>query len=143
MLCLNLAPWPKGIILSVSCISEVALRENEQVWGSLIEYFKKDLALSEKLALLQTRRNCFGIVSASQHSGNKGKKNVSISSGKQLTIQTSQVCHICGKTDHVLSTDKNGRKHVEVFVEMSPKLRREQLQKKKPMSSMLDPRRSV
>ena len=51
------------------------------------------------------------------------------------TTLTKQACHICEKTDHVLSTDKNNKTHVDyfsckVFVEMSPKERRSALQKK-------------
>ena len=99
----------------------------ELEWDNLTEFLKRELALREKLTLIQRSKDCLGIKSLP-----KGKKYKNAMVTNTLPLQTDLQCHICGKSNHVPSIDKNGKYHVDyfsskTFVELSPKNRRIEL----------------
>lgn len=105
------------------CKSEPAEQElcsEKAEWNSLQDFLEKERALHEKYALLLKSKEAFGIVTLSDKGGSsRSSHNVK---------QGGLPCHICGQTDHVLSTDHQGDNCVDYFsckkfVEMSPKER--------------------
>ena len=99
-------------------------------WEHLKKFLQKELALCEKLTLMQKSRDCLGV------KGSKGNPTTEKgSSGAHPVLPKMIPCHLCGKTDHVLSTDKKGGKHVDYFsckkfVEASCKDRLDQIKRK-------------
>ena len=108
--------------------SEVLVEKD--TWENLKKFLQKEHALREVLTLNQKSKECLGVKTPS-----KDKKSLGGLSNTLVTSAASYSCHICGKTDHVLSTDSYGRQHVDyfscpVFASMSCEKRRQELQRK-------------
>ena len=99
-------------------------------WENLKRFLHKELALRETLVLNQKSKECLGVKGQP-----KDKKPSGLLPGTFVTADSSCPCHICGKTDHVVSTDQNGKNHVDyfscpIFASMTCEKRRQELQKK-------------
>ena len=97
-------------------------------WDNLKCFLEKERALREKYALIQKSKEALGIVQKSPVDGKVKSANTVFLGGLP--------CHICGETNHVISTDIGGKCWVDYFsckkfVEMSPKERRTELVKRK------------
>ena len=113
-------------------VTDEVLRE-KLIWDSLINFLKKDLAVRENLILLKRSRESLS----------SGTNRMGINSVSPI-VNSSLPCVICGKSGHVVSTDKKGRKHIdyvacESFVRMTPKSRRSALVKKRCCLQCLSP----
>lgn len=117
-----------------SGITDEVLRE-KMVWDHLMIYLKKELALRENLILLKKSRECL--------SGTSGSNRVGANSVNQ-SMNSPLLCHICGESGHIVSTDKKGRKYIdyvacESFVHMTPKSRRSAIVRNKFCLQCLSP----
>ena len=108
--------------------SEVLVEKS--TWEKLKAFLQKELTIQEKLALNQKSKECLGVKPP------KGERKKLPPAALNVTPSvTTYPCHICGKTDHVLSTNQNGKKQVDyfscpVFAGKSCEERRLELQKK-------------
>ena len=95
--------------------SEVSAEKLE--WEKLKEFLKKEMDVRERLTVMNKSKNCLGVNSAVKiPPRDKRDKNALLSgSVNNVTTQTVFKCHICDKTDHVLSTDKFRKKYVDYF----------------------------
>ena len=103
-------------------------------WGHLKDFLQEELNLREALILNQKSKECLGVKNTPK---NKRPGGVSNFTGATHAISegTKYPCYICGKTDHILSTDPAGKVQVDyfscpVFANMSCKDRKEELRKK-------------
>ena len=95
--------------------SEVCAEKVE--WESLIAFLEKERALRERMTLLKKSKESLGM----DNSKTKDKLPSSHNTGP-----VQLVCYICGKKDHVVSTDQNNKKMIDYFsckkfADMSPK----------------------
>ena len=100
------------------------LTREKLVWNNLREFLIKEASLCEQLALVQRSKDCFGIKSKSRGAPQDA----------HFTSPTNLACHLCGNTNHIVSSDKNGGKHIDyvackLFAEGSPHVRRMLLQR--------------
>ena len=110
--------------------SEVLVEKT--TWENLKAFLQKELNVREALTLNQKSKDCLGVKTEKKPPDKKkfgGGANAYVASGN------SYPCHICGKTDHALSTDRSGKKYVDyfscpIFASMSCKNRQQELQKK-------------
>ena len=117
-------------ITSGSSTSESELLAEKTTWENLKKFLQKEHTLRETFTLNQKSKECLGVKSQS-----KEKKNSGGLSNSFVATSVEYPCHICGKTDHVVSTDYNGKHHVDyfscpIFASMSCEKRRQELQKK-------------
>ena len=124
----NLEAMSSTPVASPSPGSEVLVERT--TWENLKKFLQKELTLRETLTLNQKSKECLGVKQQS-----KDKKNSGGLQGTFVAAETSCLCYICGKTDHVVSTDYIGKKHVDyfscpIFASMSCEKRRQELQKK-------------
>ncbi len=101
--------------------------DEKQEWNALMKYLKKELAVREKLTLVQKSK------SSLLNSGEKKKNNVV---NVHPDFSSGLKCHICGETGHIFSRDRFGKKSIDYFsckkfVSKSPKERRNILMNKK------------
>ena len=118
-------------------VSEVIAEKLE--WDKLFDFLTNEQIYREKLTLLQKSKSCLGINPETKNISREKKDKNAFHS-----IVVEQKCHICGKSDHVISVDKNGKNHVDyfsckIFVDMSPKERHLELRKKKLCFQCLRP----
>ena len=111
-----------------SFMSSSSGSDEKQEWNALMQYLKKELAVREKLTLVQK--------SKSSLMGSTEKKSKEKNSVNVTTAGSSLLCHICGETGHVFSRDRAGKKSIDYFsckkfVSKSPKERRNVLMNKK------------
>ena len=108
------------------------LLEEQVTWKALQAFLQKELNVRTTLLLNQKSKECLGVKSPK----NDKKRTPLGGQNAQNTYNIASLpCHICGKTDHVLSTDQNGQKQVDyfacpIFASMSCEKRRNELQKK-------------
>ena len=111
-------------------------------WNELLKYLQKELSVREKLILVTKSKNALGVVSRSS------RKTSGIPSGATNRTANFSIptiaCHLCGQTDHILSTDLQGNKHCDYFsckffVELSPARRCSELIKRKFCLTCLSP----
>ena len=121
----------KYVDSSASSSSTDSLPE-KQDWNNLTEFLKKQLAVREKLALVQKSKDNLGL---SQKPGSKdGLK--SGGGGAYVADSDSQLaCHICGEKGHVKSVDRGGNFHIDYvacrkFVDWSCKVRLREILKR-------------
>ena len=95
-----------GVSTSGSSGSEVLTEK--KTWEELKKFLQKELDLCEKLTLMHKSRDCLGL--KSKKPGDKGTGG-----SHPAVVPKLLSCHLCGKTDHVLSTDKGGKKYVDYF----------------------------
>ena len=111
--------------------SDPPVMEEKETWKGVKAFLEKELNLRTTLTLNQKSKECLGIKTPS-----KEKKKPPGDQFPQHTYSDPVYpCHICGKTDHVVSTDQKGDKHVDyfacpIFVSMSCQKRKEELMKK-------------
>ena len=79
-------------------------------WENLKRFLQKELALRETLVLNQKSKECLGVKGPP-----KDKKASAFLHGLFVATDSSSPCHICGKTDHVVSTDQNGKITLTTF----------------------------
>ena len=79
----------------------------KKTWDELKKFLQKELALCEKVTLMHKSRDCLGLKSTKPPDKGGG--------GAHPVVPKLLSCHLCGKTDHVLSSDKGGKKHVDYF----------------------------
>ena len=108
--------------------SEVLVEKT--TWENLKLFLQRELSIQEKLTLNRKSKECLGLKPAKQD-----KKKVPPVILNVNPAETTFPCHICGKTDHVLSTNQNGKKQVDYFscpdfAGKTPEERRLELQKK-------------
>ena len=92
-------------------------------WENLTKFLEKELAYREKLTLVQKSRNSLGIQSKSDSKTNDGGKSGRGGGSANSGILNANVgnigsgsdskCHLCGNSDHVRSTDRGGRTHID------------------------------
>ena len=104
--------------------SEICAEKGE--WESLKTFLEKERALREKMTLLHKSKESLGM-------DNKPQVKPP---GSHNTGSVQLVCYLCGKKDHVVSTDKYNRKMIDYFsckkfVDMSPKDRYSEVLSKK------------
>ena len=121
----------KYVDSSASSSSTDSLPE-KQDWNNLTEFLKKQLAVREKLALVQKSKDNLGL---SQKPGSKdGLK--SGGGGAYVADSDSQLaCHICGEKGHMKSVDRGGNFHIDYvacrkFVDWSCKVRLREILKR-------------
>ena len=105
----------------------------KRVWSNLLEFLKKELAVREKMTLVEKSRVSLGLSSKSKESKEKPSSGYVAGSSPLSDSQTK--CHICYKTGHVLSIDGKGKTHCDyvsckTFVEWSCKRRSELFHRK-------------
>ena len=105
--------------------------EEKETWNALKAFLEKEVKFRTTMTLNQKSKECLGI----KPSKVDKKKLLSGDQFSHAYSDPSYPCHICGKTDHILSTDLKGDKHVDyfacpIFVNLSCEKRREELMKK-------------
>ena len=130
--------------------SEVCTEKLE--WENLKAFLEEERSLREKMTLLKKSKDCLGVSSQSggpQRPQNNPPNNPNNRPNNRPT-QYGQLygaanvggpveytCHLCGKTDHVVSKDQFGKKMVDyfsckdLFADLSPNQRRLELQNRK------------
>ena len=107
-------------------------------WENLKKFLKDEHHLREKYVLLEKSKNVLGIKPKEKEK----KDNATPFDSTHVTTELN--CHLCGKSDHVVSTDLRGNKHIdyvacEAWTKKSPKERRMELLKKKFCFACLTP----
>ena len=111
---------------------ESEVSQAKRVWGNLVKFLQKELSLREQMVVVTKNKVSLGLLPKPPPPRDK-------SGGYPVDLAHNTVvlrCHICGKDDHVLSTDMGGRKHCDfvsckIFVEWSCKKRKIELLKRK------------
>ena len=120
-----------------STISDEVLKE-KMVWDNLFIFLKDELTLCENLTLLKKSRECLSGMSNQPRIQNQCANSAHQNLGSPL------ICHICGDSDHIVSTDKKGKKYIDYvacksFVHMTPKERRAVIMRQKFCLQCLSP----
>ena len=120
-----------------STISDEVLKE-KMVWDNLFIFLKDELTLCENLTLLKKSRECLSGVSNQPRIQNQCANSAHQNLGSPL------LCHIYGDADHIVSTDKKGKKYIDYvacksFVHMTPKERRPAIMRQKNCLQCLSP----
>ena len=100
------------------------LSREKQVWNNLKVFLSNEATLCEQLALVQRTKDSLGI---------KVSKKDPADHSAHFTAP-NLLCHICGDSGHVVSSDRTGRKHIDYvackkFAEASPAVRQSLLMK--------------
>ena len=116
--------------------SEVA--QEKHVWNNLVKFLQKELSLREKMVLVSKSKLSLGL------DPKQPPRNKSGGYPSNPSHPTAILCHICGKDDHVLSTDMSGKRHCDfvsckIFTEWSCQQRRSELQKRQFCLQCLSP----
>ena len=117
------------------CESQNAKKPAE--WIRLKNFLESELAVSERLVLLNKSKKCLGIESKTVQSIKPKSVNTS-------TIDARNKCFICDNYDHITVPNSSGRSDVpyyvcKKFVEMTADDRRKLLYKKKLCARCLEP----
>ena len=109
-------------------------------WNKLKIFLEKEQKLREKYILLEKSKESLGV----RPRDNRQNNSTSVSSDVTHVSMDHVLCHLCGKSDHVVSTDLAGVKHIdyvscEEWVKKSAKQKRLQLVGKKLCFSCLSP----
>ena len=106
--------------------------ESEEQWSKLIKFLKKEARVHQQRSLIQrTNFKAPPSKKEDQLDNKKGYRGSShVADGK-----TQKICSVCGERDHVASNGSNQTKFIpyfscRTFVEMTPKYRIAELQKK-------------
>ena len=117
----------------------------KQDWKNLTEYLEKQLAIREKLALVQKSKDTLG-VKPDPKSGNKdgGKPPRGGNSANVGDTREEAKCHLCGEKGHVKSVDRSGKFHIDYvackkFVNWSCKERLREFMKRSLCMQCLTP----
>ena len=108
----------------------------KETWEHIIDSLNKEIRINEKISLFNQ-----AIPSSTGSENDKDKKP------RCLTVSSADLtCHICGKSDHVPTITRLGKKVInyhscEKFVNMNPKERFDELAKKKLCAQCLTPGR--
>ena len=121
--------------------SELCTEKTE--WEHLKIFLEKERSMRERMTLLQKSKESLGMDSTKNHPPAGGKQAEKKLSGSVNTGSIELLCHICGQSDHVVTTHL-GKKCIEYFackkfVEQSPKDRRAELMKRKFCTQCLRP----
>ena len=117
---------------SSTSTSDPPAMEEKEIWKNVKAFLEKELNLRTTLTLNKKSKECLGVKAPPR----ERKKSPEGNQMSQNAFQNaSYPCHICGKTDHVLSTDQKGDKHVDYFacpnfVSLSCEERKQELMKK-------------
>ena len=92
--------------------------KGESLWLKLIEFLEKDLKVNQKMSMVSKK-------SVEKKSPEQKDAKESKSQRKHYFTDDSNICHICGETDHIQTEGPAGKKLVqyfccEKFVKMSP-----------------------
>ena len=101
-------------------------------WENLKRFLQKEHAIRETYTLNQKSKECLGVKNPPKDKKDKNPPALPptlVNSGVQCP------CHICGKMDHIVSTDQNGKQYIDyfscpIFASMTCEKRRQELQKK-------------
>ena len=109
---------------------ESEVTQSKRMWDNLVKFLQKELSLRETAVVINKNKLALGLSPKPPPPRDKP--------GGYPTGQGPVVlrCHICGKDDHVLSTDMGGKKHVDfvsckLFADWSCKKRKFELLKRK------------
>ena len=112
---------------------ESELTQAKRMWDNLVKFLRKELSLREQMVVINKNKVALGLSPKPPPFKDKpgGYPADSLAHGAVVLR-----CHICGKDDHVLSTDMGGRKHCDfvsckIFVDWSCKKRKFELLKRK------------
>ena len=124
-------------------------------WENLVKFLEKELAYREKVTLVQKSRNSLGLQSQSDSKTKDGGKANRGSNGGNLGNRINANvgnaggspdfrCHLCGDPNHVRSTDRGNRIHIDYvackkFVDASCSERLQMLLKKHLCMQCLSP----
>ena len=93
--------------LSDSDPKESEITQEKRVWEKLVLFLQKELSLRDKMVLVGKSKVSLGLVP--KPTQQPPKHGLTSYTAEPVVIP----CHICGKDDHVLSTDQNGKKHCD------------------------------
>ena len=120
---------------------ESEVTQAKRMWGNLVAFLQRELALREQMIVVTKNKVSLGISSKPTPAKDKpGTYTADQAAQNPAVIR----CSICGKSDHILSTDSQGNKQCDffsckTFVDWSAKRRKIESLKRKYFLQCLNP----